>query len=438
MIRDSQGNPLPGASAAAAELFDLSCRRFARFCGDPVAPLDEAIADSPGFAMAHIAKAWLYVMSTEPGATAGGRRILRDLDKAGPAAHPREAAHRKALAEAATGNWTEAARTLDLWSAAHPLDYLALLAGHQVDFLTANARNLRDRIARALPAWEEVPGRSFLLGMLAFGLEESGDYARAEAAGREAIAEDPEDCWAHHAVVHVMEMQGRAAEGRDFIRRRREFWAQEENFLKVHNWWHLALCHLELGELGAALQLYDDEVRAEESGVAVNLADASALLWRLHVLGEDVGERWDELAEAWTQHADGRCYPFNDMHAAMAFIGAGRRNDALDLLDAAEGAAPGEMRDWMEATGRPIIEGLVAFDRGQYSEAVERLFPARQIYGRFGGSHAQRDVIDWTLTEAAIRGRIDGVATALAAERLALRPASRINRAFAERAAQET
>ena len=40
-------------------------------------------------------------------------------------------------------------------------------AGHQIDFLTANARNLRDRIARALPAWDGVPGRSFLLGMLA-------------------------------------------------------------------------------------------------------------------------------------------------------------------------------------------------------------------------------------------------------------------------------
>lgn len=438
MTRDSQGNHLPGASAEAAALFDLSCQRFARFCGDPLAPLEDAIADSPAFGMAKIAKAWIYVMSTEPGATAGARRILRDLDRDGASSNPREIAHRRALAEAAAGDWTRAARTLDFWSAAHPQDFLALLAGHQTDFLTANARNLRDRIARALPAWEPLPDRSFLLGMLAFGLEEAGDYERAEATGREALEAEPEDCWAHHAVAHVMEMQGRAEEGRDFIRRRREFWAQDDNFLKIHNWWHLALCHLELGEFDAALQLYDEEVRAGESGVAMNLADASALLWRLHVLGDDVGERWDELAEAWTQHADGRCYPFNDMHAAMAFIGAGRRNDALDLLLAADGAGPGEMRDWMAATGRPIIEGFVAFDRGQYGEAVERLFPARQIYGRFGGSHAQRDVIDWTLTEAAIRGQIDGVAQALAAERLSLRPYSRINRSFAERAALET
>ncbi|MBY9067017.1 tetratricopeptide repeat protein [Hyphomonas sp. WL0036] len=437
MIHDRHGNPLAGASQKAADLFDLSCRRFARFRGDPVQPLDDALADSPDFGMAKIAKAWLYVTSTEPGATAGARRTLRDLDKEGNPENEREAAHRAALHAATAGNWTASARILDMWSAVHPRDYLALLVGHQIDFLTANARNLRDRIARALPAWDKVPDRSFVLGMLAFGLEEAGDYSRAEAAGREALEKDPEDSWAHHAVAHVMEMQGRSEEGRDFIRRRRDHWAQPDSFLKIHNWWHLALCHLELGEFDAALRLYDDEIRAAESPVAMNLADAAALLWRLHVIGVDVGERWDELADAWTQHADGRCYPFNDMHAAMAFIGAGRRNDALDLLLAAEGAEPNEMRDWMAHTGRPVIEGLVAFDRGHYMEAAELLFPARQIYGTFGGSHAQRDVIDWTLTEAAVRGRLHGLAESLIAERLSLRPGSRINRAFQARSRKE-
>lgn len=433
MVQDRQGNALSNATPKAAELFDLACMRFARFRGDPLQPLEDALLEAPAFTMARIAKAWIYVMSTEPGATAGARRILRDMDKEGASLNERETAHRRALVAATSGNWSEAGLILDLWSASHPRDHLALLAGHQIDFLTANARNLRDRIARALPAWNRLPERSFLLGMLAFGLEECGDYVRAEALGREALDADREDSWAHHAVAHVMEMQGRAEEGRDFFLRRRPHWSQADNFLRIHNWWHLALCHIELGELDAAFQIYDDEIRAGESTVAMNLADAAALLWRLHVLGEDTGERWEELADAWTQHADGRCYPFNDMHAAMAFIGAGRRNDALDLLVAGEGGEANEMRRWMERIGRPIIEGLVAFDRRQYAEAAERLFPARQIYGAFGGSHAQRDVIDWTLTEAAIRGRLHGLAESLAAERLSLRPNSVINRAFAAR-----
>ena len=432
-IRDRQGEELTGASPRAAELFDLAISRFAHFCGDPVEPLREALADSPDFPMALIAKAWIYAMSTEPQATALARRMVDEL--AGMPKGPREESHLEALRTASLTEWTLAARALDLHNAAYPCDLIGLLAGHQVDFLTANARNLRDRISRALPAWDGVPGRSHLLGMLAFGLEETGDYHRAEAAGMKALEADPNDSWAHHAVAHVLEMQGRAAEGRDFMRRRRAHWAQPENFLKVHNWWHLALCHLELGEPDAALTLYDEEVRGEASTVAQNLVDASALLWRLHILGIDVGDRWDELADTWTQHADGKCYPFNDVHAALAYIGAGRRSEATDLLKIARsGSERSEMNRWMRDTGAPIIDGLLAHDSGDFEAAIDPLLWARQIAGTFGGSHAQRDVIDWTLTDAAIRGKVTPLARALVLERLALRPESRVNIAFARRA----
>jgi tetratricopeptide (TPR) repeat protein len=432
-VLDRQGVDLTGASARAGELFDLAVGRFAHFCGDPLEPLRDALADSPGFGMALIAKAWIYALSTEPQATANVRRMVDDLGAM--RLGPREESHARALKFASHSEWTSASRHLDLHNAAYPCDLIGLLAGHQADFLTANARNLRDRIARALPAWDGVPGRSHLLGMLAFGLEEMGDYHRAETAGMKALEADPDDSWAHHAVAHVMEMQGRAAEGRDFIRKRRAHWAQADNFLKVHNWWHLALCDLELGEPDRALALYDEEIRSEQSTVAQNLVDASALLWRLHLLGVDVGERWDELAETWTQHADGRCYPFNDVHAALAYVGAGRRSDATDLVKIAhEGSLTSEMNRWMRETGAPVIDGLLLFDRGEYQAAIEPLLWARQISGTFGGSHAQRDVIDWTLTEAAIRGHQSPLARALVQERLALRPDSHVNLAFARRA----
>jgi hypothetical protein len=62
------------------------------------------------------------------------------------------------------------------------------------------------------------------------------------------------------------------------------------------------------------------------------------------------------------------------------------------------------------------------------------LYAARFIVNQFGGSHAQRDVIDWTLTEAAVRGGLTDLAEALAHERLALKPHSPINLAFLRRA----
>ena len=175
-----------------------------------------------------------------------------------------------------------------------------------MDFFRANARELRDRIARVLPKWSpEMPGYSILLGMYAFGLEECGDYARAEDAGRRAVAIQPLDCWAHHAVAHVMEMQGRAEDGIGWMIAREPHWSGDDNFFKVHNWWHRALCHLSLNESEEALALYDGPIRETRSAVALDLVDASALLWRMHLVGSDVGDRWRELANSWDQHADG-------------------------------------------------------------------------------------------------------------------------------------
>jgi hypothetical protein len=237
----------------------------------------------------------------------------------------REASHAAALALVVGGEWTAAGDALARHSAEWPRDVVALQVGHLIDFCRADARELRDRVARTLPAWPaDMPGRSAVLGMYAFGLEEAGDYARAEAAGREALDGEPLDGWAHHAVAHVMEMQGRAEDGLGWMAAREPFWADDAAYLQVHNWWHRALYHLELGQHAAALALHDGPFAAARGGLAVNLIDASALLWRVELSGGDVGVRWDELASAWDVHADGRTYPFNDFHAAMAYLGAGR------------------------------------------------------------------------------------------------------------------
>lgn len=280
-----------------------------------------------------------------------------------------------------------------------------------------------------------MPGHSIALGLYAFGLEETGDYARAEETGRQALDRQPLDCWAHHAVAHVMEMQGRAQDGIGWMTAREPFWSGDDNLFKGHNWWHLALCHLDLGQTGEALALYDGPIRQAQSAVVLDMIDASALLWRLTLTGQDVGERWQELAAAWDQHADGRLYPFNDWHAIMAYLGAGR-DDRVEALLATlrETGDNSETAVWARRIGLPLVEGFTAFWRGDHATAAERLHPVRFIANAFGGSHAQRDIIDWTLTEAALRGGNRDLAEGLANERLALKPHSPINQGFLRRA----
>ena len=432
MTLDLQGNPLLCASATAAQSFDAALRSYATYHGDPIKLIDQGLQDSPDCAMLWLARAWLHALATEPGATQIARTHLAHV--ATLPQGPRETAHAEALAHLLNGNWTEAGIRLEQHTALMPHDLLAVQSGHLIDFFSAASRSLRDRMARVLPLWTDVPGASWVMGMAAFGLEETGDYARAEAYGREAVRLDPKDSWAHHAVAHVMEMMGRPQDGLQWMAERKPYWASEDDGLQTHNWWHLALCHLESDDLEGALALYDGPIRGKGKAYTLALADASALLWRLDLSGADIGNRWEELSTKWQAQSDPGSYAFNDLHEAMAHLGAGRADLAEKLLNAPRNTTEAGL--WMERFGRPLIEGFIAFKRRDFGLAADRLMAARHIQGGFGGSHAQRDVIDWTLQEVALQGKMSGLSEALALERLALRPHSPVNQGFLRRAVQ--
>ncbi|QIB50194.1 tetratricopeptide repeat protein [Pseudomonas sp. OIL-1] len=437
MITDRQGEALNGANHVAAELFDQAVDAFNLYRGDPVALIDQAIGAAPDCAMARIFKAYVFALATEPDASRQATELVKGLKCM--KLSEREGSHVAALERILDGNWTRAALQLDAHNVAYPRDMVGLQAGHLIDFYRANSRNLRDRIARVLPQWPtDTPGFPVVLGMYAFGLEETGDYARAEDTGRRAVALQPLDCWAHHAVAHVMEMQGRAEDGIDWMLSREQHWAGDDNLFKVHNWWHRALCHLELGQDEQALALYDRAVWRTPSSIALELVDASALLWRLHVAGAQVGDRWQAVADSWAIHVEDSDYPFNDWHAAMAFLGAGREAALQRLQDNLRRRSVGsaEAARWAGEVGLPLVEGFIAFWHGSYELAAERLHPARFIVNAFGGSNAQRDIIDLTLAEAALRGGLHSLGRSLADERLALKPHSMINQRFLARAAR--
>jgi hypothetical protein len=245
---------------------------------------------------------------------------------------------------------------------------------------------------------------------------------------------EPRDAWAVHAVAHVHEMRGDAGSGIAWLTGS-EVWADDCAFA-YHNWWHLALHHLERCDHAAALDVYDTKVRPGDSNVLLEGVDASALLWRLSLEGADVGDRWTPLAALWSRAAEDAGYTFNDLHAVAAFLGAGRADDVARTLAAMRKAASGEGDNAVmtREVGLPLVEAFVAFDAGRYAEAYETLLPVRGIAQRFGGSHAQRDLISITMLHAALRGGLREAAAALAAERLAHKPQSPWARALGRKA----
>ena len=436
--RDSLGNAITGASAEGAAFYEQSLKHLLCYIGDPLAEAEAAIAASPRMPIAYAMKAWLNLLGTEPGGIPVARAALQAAEAL--PANPREKGHLRAIASLVDGGWHEASRVLEDLAIEYPRDPLALLAGHQIDFFTGNARMLRDRIARALPAWSEsMPGYHALLGMHAFGLEETGDYASAEASGRTAIEIEPRDGWAQHAVVHVMEMQGRHADGIAWMRANPDAWSHE-SFFAVHNWWHVALLHLDRGEIDEVLRLYDGPIDGKGSSIVLEMIDHSALLWRLHLRGYDVSARWATVADRWEPFASAGNYAFNDAHAMMAFVGANRAAAARGVLEAQLRAmdAPGDNATFTREVGYPVALALKAFGEGDYAECVNLLRPLAPVAHRFGGSHAQRDILDLTLIEAALRDGQHSLGAALIEQRSAVRPTSPYTRVLRARVRAES
>ncbi|MCY1532070.1 hypothetical protein D9M68_673160 [compost metagenome] len=184
------------------------------------------------------------------------------------------------------------------------------------------------------------------------------------------------------------------------------------------------------------LALFDGPINGAGSTVLLDMVDASALLWRLHLQGIDVGERWQTLADRWEPLASAGNYAFNDAHAMLAFVGADRPQAAHTLLETQQQAMRGDADNarFTAEVGHAVSKAIHAFGAGNYAETLRLLRPVRNIAQRFGGSHAQRDLLDLTLIEAAFRAGQKSLATALCNERLAVRPESPLSRRLANRA----
>ena len=431
MIEDAQGHRLSGATQAGAAAYDQAVRAFNLVHGDAIGLFDKAREAAPDFSMACLGKAWVFTVANDPGLRTQAQALVETVRPL--ALNEREQAHFAALSHLTQGDRTAAVAVLDRHLMRFPFDLVAHQGAALTDGFLGRFHWVRDRSARALPLWsKDQEGYGTLLALHGFGLEEGGDYARAEEESREAAEFEPLSFWPHHTVAHVMEMTGRPEDGLGWMAAREPLWSTPGHLNQVHIWWHKALFHLELGQYEAALALYDGPMRATQRAVALSLTNATALLWRLDILGCDIGERWSEQAALWQGHADGKCLVFADIHAAMAELRSGqetlveRRLMAMRETAASAVAAAGLYR----TVGIPIVESLAAFHRGAYDRVVGLLLPVRFDLWQIGGSHAQRDVVNWTLTEAAARAGQRDIALSLAHERLATRPRSVPNRRF--------
>lgn len=424
MPNDARGLPLSTDSDEAARHYNAAIDAYFEYRTSAGKHAKAAVEADPGFALGHCLRGYLFMLFGARAFHGKAREALVLAETAGVDVTAREAAHVAALRLWLTGDMEATCAAWDAILVAHPHDLLALRLQHFAYFWAGRSADLRGGPARVLDAWDDsLPGYGNVLGMLAFGHEECGDYAAAEDAGRRAVERDPEDLWAVHAVAHVLEMQERHAEGLAWLDYPADAW-DDRNPFRGHLWWHRALYHFERGDYDAVLALYDRSIRSERSDFYLDIQNAASLLARLELAGADVGARWRELADHMETRLDDHVLAFTDCHTMMALAADGRHGAAARLLDslAAFAETPGDSAAAiMRPVAIPLCESLRAFGAGDYDRAAETLLALRPSFQRLGASHAQRDMFHQFLIEAAVRAGRLPLARALLSERTHLK-----------------
>ncbi|CAO4378199.1 unnamed protein product [Caenorhabditis nigoni] len=332
------------------------------------------------------------------------KKLEDDAEKYG---NDREKRHAKAAILWGRGKHHEASGVWDRLLDDYPTDLMAVRFAQDAHFFNGTLRTNLATLDKILPFWTpDMPCYSFLFGIHAFALEESGKYVEAEKAGREALRLNRFDCWASHALAHVMEMGGRHKEGRDFMYKTEDDWKRGW-MLSTHNYWHTAVFHIEHAEYESALDIFDKEVghRFNRTNMLLDMHDASSLLWRLELEGVNVGkDRWEKIKRL-GEYVDTHSTVFTDVHIGLALC---RQQDwktekkLRDSLEMYSGLLSEDNAEISKTIGVPLYDGMLDFARGNYDDAVQKMYPLRSDVIKIGGSHAQRDVFAQTLIQACI------------------------------------
>jgi hypothetical protein len=405
MQRDYLGNPISGAHDSTLRAIDDFIEGYLAYETRAERVLIAADAD-PESCMTNVYAGMLWMLLEAPEGASRAAKYLTAAMRAAPSATRREQLNCAMLGAWVDDDLERSIRLCDQVSDEFPRD-LAIVKTHQYfEFNRGNSPEMLRIALKVGAANSDVP---YVYGMKAFGYEQCHLLEEAESEARSALAMRRKEPWAQHALAHVFLTRGRMDEGAQFLEDAASTWSGLNSFMLTHLWWHLALFYLSQGRESEALMVYDQHCWGVAKSYSQDQIGAVSLLTRLEIAGIDVGSRWRDVGDHLAARAQDTIQPFLSLQYLYGLARAGRP-EAKTLLesvrDYAERAPPFSRTVWQEVA-LPGCEGLYAYAHGEFERAWHHLSVAVPRMAEAGGSHAQRDLFEQVLLDAALKsGRL--------------------------------
>jgi tetratricopeptide (TPR) repeat protein len=401
MLKDRYDLALTTGSAAARDAYVQASGLALTFYPGAVEAYDRAIAADPGFALAHADKAQVLIRQGEVGAAraalAAAKGLASDVSE-------REASHIGLFALVFAGQTEAAISALHAHLEAWPRDALVVATAANPNGLIGGSGHIgqKRQIAVLMDRLAPNYGDDFwFVSYHAMALSEDGQLGVARAKIERSVATNPNNAHGAHGFAHICYENGDLDTGRTFL----SSWLAtypREAFFYGHLSWHLSLFEIQAGNWTEASRIYHDALafHRHSGGPQQKVSDGAAFLWRSELAGRPRDTAaWRALHgyanDLLPQPGNGLA----DLHVILAQVVM--RDEAAPDARARQIEALAREGRYPSGSYLPALaDGFVAFERGDFSSAIETLAQLAGDSERIGGSRAQHDLIEFTLLKA--------------------------------------
>jgi len=397
MLTDFYGNQITTSTGLARDSYDIGLRAFLSANYGALEAFSQAIEADPNFALAYLGLARALMGS---GQVAEAKAALGKAKNLLEGLTSREKSHFLCCELVLLGEGKKARAAVYNHVSEWPRDTMVAQMSTSVFGLigfsgeVGRETDLLEYTAKLLPHYGDD---WWMMSMHAISLCETGQTLKSMQLMEKALNLNPRNANAAHFFAHILYEENEVSAGRDYL----AAWMpnyDRRSLLHGHLSWHQALWALHDGDETSMWELVDSSVSQEKgSSLPINaLTDTASIYYRAELAGYTVSsDRWKNLSKYAAEKFPNMGQSFADIHAALAHAMAGNEEYLSKLIDGNSGFA-GDIVPAVAKAWKAIFEN-------KWDKAREELEIASSEFERFGGSRAQRDLLEFTYVNVLLR-----------------------------------